>query len=196
MPRRLNREIKAFCKDFRAIREALRKTGATRLGEKEQVDYFFRLPGAPEGHSRRLKLRIDDGAPRLIYYYDRYGPGVRTVEFSIAEVTDPGIRELLEAALGVKTVVRKRREVWKEGDATFNLDTVEGVGKVFEAEVEVRSDDDAEGQIARYRRLFGPHLGEDITGSNEDLVAAQSGAASPSASPRPARSARRAPPPP
>jgi len=196
LPTRLNREIKAFCKDFRPVRDTLKEIGATRLGEKEQVDYFFRLPSAPEGESRRLKLRIDDGAPRLIYYYDRYGPGSRTVEFSIAEVTDPGIRELLEAALGVKRVVRKRREVWKEDNATFNLDTVEGIGNVFETEVEVRMDDDAEGQIARYRRLFGPHLGEDITGSNEDLVAAQSGAASPSASPRPARSARRAPPPP
>ena len=173
---KLNREIKAFCKDFRPVRTVLRDIGATLVGRKVQVDYFFILPDSPRpAGPRRLKLRVDDGKPRLIYYYDRSQPGSRRVEFRVIEVSDPLIGDVLRAALGVRAVVRKRREVWKKGSATFNLDKVEHVGKVFEVEVEVKTHGDREEQIVHYRRLFGPYLGEDIAGSNEDLVAAASG---------------------
>lgn len=173
MRTRLNREIKGFCGDFRPIRGVLREIGATLIGRKQQVDYFFFLPDSPgKATSRRLKLRIDDGRPRLIYYYDRNEPDSRSVEFQVFEVSDPAIKDVLEGALGVRTVVRKRREVWKKGNATFNLDEVEGVGSVFESEVEISQDDDGPEQIAHYRKLFGPYLGEEIIGSNEDLVAA------------------------
>ncbi len=172
---RLNREIKSFCKDFRPIRKILRDIGATLIGRKDQVDHFFYLPDSPgKPASRRLKLRIDDQKPQLIYYYDRNEPGSRSVEFQLFEVSDPKIKDVLETALGVRTVVRKRREVWKKDNATFNLDEIEDVGNVFEVEIEVREHDGTEGEIADYRRLFGPHLGKEIIGSNEDLVAAAS----------------------
>ena len=87
-------------------------------------------------------------------------------------MSDPQIKDLLEIALGVRTVVRKRREVWQKGNATFNLDRVHGVGNVFEVEVQVSDAGDELEQIAHYRHRFGPYLGADIIGSNEDLVAA------------------------
>ena len=68
-------------------------------------------------------------------------------------------------------VVKKRREVWKKGNAIFNLDNVVGVGKIFEVEVELSDGDDQDQQIVYYQNLFGPHLGEEIIRSNEDLVA-------------------------
>jgi adenylate cyclase class IV len=172
-PARLNREMKSFCDDFRPIRRILRDIGATLAGQKDQVDYFFFLPDLPgKAGSRRLKLRIDDGKPRLIYYYDRNQPGSRSVEFQVSEVNDPQIKDLLEIALGVRTIVRKRREVWQKGNATFNLDRVHGVGNVFEVEVQVSDAGDELEQIAHYRHRFGPYLGADIVGSNEDMVAA------------------------
>ena len=67
--------------------------------------------------------------------------------------------------------MKKRREVWKKGNAIFNLDNVVGVGKIFEVEVELSDGDDQDQQIVYYQNLFGPHLGEEIIGSNEDLVA-------------------------
>ena len=169
---RINREIKAFCKDFRPIRRILKKVGATFLERKEQVDYYFFLPdSAGNKGSRRLKLRVENRRSQIIYYHDKNHSGLRSVRFQLFEVSDPQIRDVLETALGVKVVVKKRREVWKKGNAIFNLDNVVGVGKIFEVEVELSDGDDQDQQIVYYQNLFGPHLGEEIIGSNEDLVA-------------------------
>ena len=58
----------------------------------------------------------------------------------------------------------------KKNNAVFNLDTVEDVGQIFEVEAQARDNWDPDQQVQEYRRLFGPHLGQDIVGSNEDLV--------------------------
>lgn len=171
---RLNYEIKAYCRDFRPIRRVLRGIGAEMLGRKRQVDYFFALPEPGGDQSpRRLKLRTDDETPRLIYYRDRYWPDSRVVELQMADAPDPALPKLLEAALGVRAVVRKRREVWRKGNATFNLDRVEGVGMIFEVEVHVDDSGAGAQELERYRELFGRHLGADIEVSNEDLVRRQ-----------------------
>ncbi|MBI4571229.1 MAG: class IV adenylate cyclase [Chloroflexi bacterium] len=165
---RLNRELKHYCPDFRPIRRLLRRIDATPRGTRRQVDYFYHLPDG----SRRLKLRVQHGGQTLIYYYDRYGQKSRSVEFQLFEVRDPQLRKVLETALGVRAVVRKRRELWMKGATKFHLDRVAGVGQVFEVEIEARRGDGAARQLARYRELFGPHLGRAIRGSNEDLVSA------------------------
>lgn len=142
--------------------------GATFVEKKRQTDYFFFLP-TTRG-SKRLKLREDSGEPRLIYYYDSHRKGSgRTVDFQVFPVKDPELKKMLASALGVKTIVKKRREVWKKGRAIFHLDIVETVGKVFEVEIEGMGTK-VEQQLESYRSLFGPHLGQDIVGSNEDLV--------------------------
>lgn len=170
---RLNRELKHYCPDFRPVRRLLRQIGAVAYGEQRQVDYFYHLPDG----SRRLKLRVQHGGQTLIYYYDRYGQKSRSVEFQLFEVRDPQLRRVLETALGVRAVVRKRRELWMKGTTKFHLDRVDGVGQVFEVEIAARRGDGAARQLARYRELFGPHLGEPIVGSNEDLLAQGKGTA-------------------
>ena len=67
-------------------------------------------------------------------------------------------------------IVHKRRELWRKDNVVFNLDTVEGVSQIFEVEAQARDNWDPDQQVQEYRRLFGPHLGQDIVGSNEDLV--------------------------
>ncbi len=166
---RLNREIKHHCSDFRPVRALLRQIDATLAERKRQVDYFFNLP-TPGPRSRRLKLRTEPKGSDLIYYYDRHRRGSRWVEFQVFPVRDPSVKQLLVAALGVRAIVRKRREVWKKGNALFHLDQVAGVGKVFEVELQTRPDVDVDHQLAQYKRLFGPHLGRPIGGSNEDLI--------------------------
>jgi adenylate cyclase class 2 len=168
---RLNREIKAYCPDFVPVHQLLQGLGAAFVGTKEQVDFFYHLPATlDEQGTRRLKLRIENGNPQLIYYYDRQETGARTSQFQVWEVQDSQVQAVLEAALGVKVVVRKQRELWRKDNLIFNLDTVEGVGQVFEVEVLAQEGADIEAQVAENRRCFGSYLGSDISGSNEDLV--------------------------
>ncbi len=167
----LNREIKAYCSNFVPVRQILRSLGAVFVETKEQVDFFYHLPAATdEQGTRRLKLRIENSKTQLIYYYDRQETGARTSHFRLWEIQDAQVQSVLEAALGVRAVVRKQRELWRKDNVVFNLDTVEGVGQVFEVEVMGQEGVDIEKQLAENRRRFGPYLGPDISGSNEDLV--------------------------
>ena len=172
---RHNRELKAYCDDFRPIRGVLKGIGATFIERKDQVDYFFNLPEAHDASgTKRLKLRIENQNRQLIYYYDRRASGSRSVEFQLLEVSDPQIKSIFETALGVKLVVKKHREVWRKDNTIFNLDRVDGVGKIFEVEVEVGRDDPQNHQIAYYKGIFEPHVSEEIVGSNEDILSGQS----------------------
>jgi adenylate cyclase class IV len=171
---RLNREIKAYCNDFAAVRKLLRDHGAVLVEIKEQVDYYYRLPPELEasGGTRRLKLRLEHGKGELIYYCEGQDRGARTSRFQTASTNDPLMGDVLAAALGIRAVVRKQRELWVKDNVVFNLDTVDGVGRVFEVEVQARVGRDIDLQINEYQRLFEPCLGDQIVGSNEDLVVA------------------------
>ena len=122
------------------------------------MDFYYHLPEAGnETGTRRLKLRIEPGQDQLIYYYDRQEQGARTSNFQLWDVVASSpIREVLDAALGVKTVVRKQRELWRRENVVFHLDTVEGVGPVFEVEAKAVGGYDVDEQIVRYRRSLAP----------------------------------------
>ena len=172
-----NREIKAYCPDFEPIRSILSQQGATQLDPMEQVDYYYNLASDRDSETnRRLKVRIDGvGPPQVIYYVEGQEEGARTSSFRVWGLNGLETKDMLDAVLGIRAVVRKQREIWEKDNVVFHLDEVEGIGRVLE--VEIRSQDSdgpgaqlAETQLAEYQRLLGPHLGERITGSNEDLV--------------------------
>jgi len=170
----LIRCIKAFCPDFQPIRHILTSLGATCVEQKEQIDYFFWLPiRADAPASRRLKLRVENQQPRWIYYYDRSQDSSSLVTFQRFEVCDPIIKDILATALGIKTVVQKQREVWRLPQMICNLDHLDGVGQIFEMELEVTDQDQHVHQAEYYQRLFQPYLGAAVHGSNEDLVPTQ-----------------------
>lgn len=177
---RLNREIKAYCRDFDTVRRLLREHGAEIVAVKEQVDHSYRLPPPdPNGAdadavgNRRLKLRVESGHSELIYYCEGQESGGRTSRFQTAEANDPLMLDVLAAALGIRATVRKRRELWRRDNVVFNLDTVDSVGRIFEVEVQARDGCDIDARLSAYRRLFAPCLGGDIVGSNEDLVSSR-----------------------
>ncbi len=165
-----NRELKHYCPDFRPVRRALRSLGARREPPRTQVDTYYRLPEQP-GRRWRLKLRVERGRRTLVHYADSYDAGVRSVRYALADVPDPAVGRMLASALGVSVVVRKRREQWHAHRTLFNLDTIEGVGRVFEAEVAADDPAEADALIARYKELFGAYLGPPVGTSNEDLLA-------------------------
>ena len=173
MQRKLNRELKAYCADFAPVREVLRAGGADFVEVKEQVDYYYLLPaGDDSGGTRRLKLRVEKGSGTLIYYRELQESGARTSHVRMSSADDPGLKDVLEAALGVRAIVRKRRELWLKDNVIFNLDTVESVGQILEVEVQNEPGCEIDAQVDAYRSLLGPYLCGYISGSNEDLVAA------------------------
>ena len=169
----LNREIKSYCPDFAPVRQQLQESGATFVEVKEQVDYYFRLP-APEDDrvTPRLKLRVEGESKELIYYQDSQRAGGRVSEFQIWSNPDPQFLDVLEAALGVRVIVRKQRELWLNDNTRYNLDTVESVGQILEVEIQHEDGRDIEVQLEQNLRLLAPYLGATITSSNEDLVRA------------------------
>jgi adenylate cyclase class IV len=165
-----NLEIKRYCPDFRPIRAVLRQLGARHDVTKQQTDTYFNLPAGNGARFSRLKLRQQKRSAELIGYSDSYSGGLRQVDYEVVSAS-PGIKEVLAGALGISAIVKKRRELWSLKRTLFNLDTIEHVGRVFEAEIVLgpgESGDDA----LRYLDLLGPYLGEQIEGSNEDLVSA------------------------
>ncbi len=173
MQRKLNRELKAHCADFAPVREILAGHGAVFVEVKEQVDYYYNLPDGDDSQgNRRLKLRVEKGTGTLIYYRERQEAGARTSQVRMSSADDPGLKDVLQAALGATATVRKRRELWRKDNVIFNLDTVEGVGQILEVEVQDEEGCDIDAQVDEYRSLLGPYFSGYITGSNEDLVAA------------------------
>ena len=174
----LNRELKAYCADFAAVREILRAREAVFVEISEQVDYYYHLPagdvstGDISAGTRRLKLRVEKGTGTLIHYREHQEAGARTSRFQLWSVDDLGIGEVLEAALGARAVVRKQRELWRKDNVIFNLDNVEGVGQILEVEVKDEDGCDIDQQLDEYRSVLGPVMGSYIVGSNEDLISA------------------------
>ena len=166
-----NREIKAFCPDFRPVRRALADLGASYVENTDQVDYYYNLADTPEGNSRRrLKVRIDKEAPQVIYYEEGQESGGRTSSFRVWGLNGHETKEMLDAVLGVRAVVNKQREIWAKDNVIFNLDDVESLGRILEVEISLEHGYDVEAQLKEYQELFGPYLGDQIDGSNEDLV--------------------------
>ena len=167
----LNREIKAFCPDFVPVRRILRESGASFIETKRQLDCYYRLPDLEsEAGTRRFKLRSENEKTELIYYRDHHETGTRISEFQLWQMPNREVLEVLDAVLGVRVVVRKKRELWHLDNIKFNLDCVEGVGQIFELEAQQADGHDIVGQVEEYRSRLSPYLGAYITCSNENLV--------------------------
>ena len=171
---RINREIKAYCQDFVPVRQVLQDSGATFIGVKEQVDYYYDLPrGGVEDGTRRLKLRVEGERRELIYYRDYQETDTRVSQFQLWQMPNDEVTEVLDAVLGHRVVVRKQRELWHKDNIKFNLDNVEGVGQIFELEAQADDGHDIEAQVEEYRGCLAPFIGPHIACSNEDLCIAR-----------------------
>lgn len=144
MQNKLNLELKYFCPDFSPIRKVLSEIGAKKVVVKNQKDYFFNLPA-------------NKANPAKIILYP---------------IKDKKFLTFLSNTLGVKAIVDKKREQWKKDNTVFNLDNVQGVGKIFEIEVTTNEGGKNKAQqvFNNYQKKFLPHLTKIIKGSNLDLV--------------------------
>lgn len=139
-----NIEIKARLADLASARRVADRIATDRLGVQEQVDTYF--------HCRqgRLKLREIEGLPAQLIGYarpDRLGP--KASDYVLAPVPDPEtLKQALTATLGVRGVVRKRREIYLYHNVRIHLDEVAGRGAFLEFEAVLSPEmDDGAGQI-------------------------------------------------
>ena len=127
---RRNIELKARLVSLGEARRVASRV-STRPGETQmQVDTYFQC------RTGRLKLRqIDGRIGQLIWYLRPDRPGPKGSDYRLVEIEQPGrLRQALISALGVRVVVRKRREIFYYENVRIHLDEVTDLGAFLEFE--------------------------------------------------------------
>ncbi len=147
-----NLEFKGQFQSLKGLYPRLTDLNAVPHETVHQIDTYFHITKV-KGSSRseacepRLKLREVDGWSEgwLIYYERPNQDGSRYSQYQLCEIADPGsLKGLLTVALGVKTVVKKQREVWMFNHTRIHLDTVADLGQFVELETVFRGQTEAE----------------------------------------------------
>ena len=125
----LNIEIKAKTERPEAIRRFLKEAKADFKGIDYQTDTYFNCANG------RMKLREGNIENTLIHYQreDTEGPKKSAVILYHTQ-PDTSLKALLERALGVLIVVRKKREIYFIDNVKFHLDEVSRLGTFVEIE--------------------------------------------------------------
>lgn len=119
----------AKCNDSAYIRDYLLSTGAEFRGMDEQTDTYFNVPNG------RLKLREGNIENNLIFYERPDQSGPKNSHFHLVKVDDAkGLKEVLTRSMGVKVVVKKKREIYYISNVKFHIDEVPGLGSFVEIE--------------------------------------------------------------
>jgi adenylate cyclase class 2 len=145
VPARRNIELKAVDPSPGRSLETCRALGAQDCGLIRQLDTYFDV-----GHGG-LKLRQESpGRPHLIQFERADGPEQRLASYRVIEVDDAGVlRAALDAALGIRGVVEKRRHLFLWQRIRIHLDEVRGLGHFIELEAVAC----AESDLSREHRL-------------------------------------------
>ena len=125
----LNVEIKARCSDASFIRNYLLSNHAEYKGVDEQTDTYFNVSNG------RLKLREGNIENNLIFYERANQAGPKNSHFHLVKIEDAaGLKEVLTRSIGIKVIVKKRREIYYIKNVKFHLDEVPGLGSFVEIE--------------------------------------------------------------
>ena len=164
-----NIELKARLPDPAAAREVAAAVATRHLGTQHQIDTYF--------HSRqgRLKLREIDGlSAQLVWYARADQQGPKASDYVLVPVGNPKtLKAALSAALAVRAVVEKRREIFLADNVRIHLDEVVSLGSFLEFEAVLGPDvSDAHGQAQLDRLAKAFSIGPDdlIAGSYVDML--------------------------
>jgi predicted adenylyl cyclase CyaB len=164
-----NIEIKARCPDLNALRQRLAERGIPRVEQMRQVDTYFAV-----SHGR-LKLREVAGTQAQLIQYDRPdAPAAHPSDYVIAPVAEPrSLKDALARALGLRTVVEKRRELYLWGRTRIHLDEVTGLGSFLELETVIadQTQEAAEQECREVQAALEIREEELVSGSYADLLA-------------------------
>jgi adenylate cyclase, class 2 len=125
----INIEIKARTAKADFIRKYLLDHGADFKGTDNQADTYFNVPNG------RLKLRHGNIENTLIQYFRPNEHGPKQSDFKLMEVINGEVlKEILTASLGIKVIVKKKREIYFIENIKLHLDTLDGLGNFVEIE--------------------------------------------------------------
>jgi len=125
----LNIEIKARTRNPEFIRNYLQNSKAEFRGTDIQADTYFNVANG------RLKLREGNIENNLIYYERQNLQGAKESSFQLLQISDgQALKQILAKSLGIKIVVRKKREIYFIKNVKFHIDEVEGLGNFAEIE--------------------------------------------------------------
>lgn len=147
-----NLEFKAQCQLLESLYPKLDDLNAIHRETVHQVDTYFHVAkgkdsSISEACAPRLKLReIDEATEAWLIYYERPNhEASRYSQYQLCEIADPmPLKTLLTAALGVKTIVKKQRELWMFNNTRIHLDTVVDLGQFVELETVFQGQTEAE----------------------------------------------------
>jgi predicted adenylyl cyclase CyaB len=165
----LNFEFKARVNDLVTLEEKLKTLGPCFGGEDHQTGTYFNVPNG------RLKLREGNIENALIQYQRSNTAGAKRADIVLyRHQPDKDLKQALEAALGIKVIVVKRRKIYFIENVKFHFDTVEHLG--FFIEVEAIDEDGSIGiqklreQCSFYSSFFGVLPQSYVAGSYSDLL--------------------------
>lgn len=165
-----NIELKARLRDPNAARRVAQAVATGRLGTQHQIDTYF------DSRRGRLKIRQINGlSAELVWYARPDEPGPKASDYVLAPISNPeSLKAALSAALGVRCVVEKQREVFLYENVRIHLDDVKGLGRFLEFEAVLGPGvDDAAGQrqLDHLALEFSVDQGDLLAGSYADLLA-------------------------
>lgn len=129
-----NVEIKAFCSDLVTVAKKIEENGGMfdSAASSRQTDVYLHAT------SGRLKIRFHDGEgaqrAEVIQYERENIPGQKSASFQVQPLP-PEAARILTSCLGQKTIVKKTRDIYRNGRTKFQLDTISGLGTFVEIEV-------------------------------------------------------------
>jgi adenylate cyclase class IV len=169
MQPRHNLERKCRHADLDAARGVLRELDAGRESVMVQIDTYF------HAQTGRLKLRVIDGRRAELIWYDRPEEGsIRPCAYHRVPVLDPtAVQAALSAALGVRGVVHKTRELWLWHNVRVHLDDVQGLGTFVEFEAVLDGQHDEAISLVRLENLalaLELNPAGDVAGGYADLL--------------------------
>jgi len=165
--KRINYEFKARLKSDAGVRAALKNLRARYIGTDHQVDTYFHVPAG------RLKIREGRIENALIFYQRTNAARARRSKIEMMLLPPRNsIRAILSAALGVRVVVDKRRQIYFVGNVKIHLDRVRGLGNFVEVEAISRGGSVAKvrDQARKFQKLFGIKTSDIMPESYSDLM--------------------------
>ena len=163
-----NIELKTRLRDPAAARAVAEAVATSRLGVQHQVDTYFHC------HNGRLKLRQIDGlSAQLVWYARPDEQGPKASDYRLVPVSNPEtLKAALTAALGVRGVVEKRREVFLVDNVRIHLDDVVGLGHFLEFEAVLgahHTDAHGHAQLDRLMQQFDIQPADLLEGSYGEM---------------------------